>query len=91
MTEMRLKQSEFTNRARGPFTKNKERTQKFKEPRDSRYFYQSKLIKACFQHEMACGDFKDLTRSTDFDTILRDKALILLKFHNMMDINMHLF
>ena len=30
----------FTYRACGPFTKNKERTQKFKETGDSQYIYQ---------------------------------------------------
>ena len=30
--------------------------------------------KACFQHEVAYGESKDLTRRTAFDKILRDKA-----------------
>lgn len=33
MTEMHLKQSRFTYSASGPFTKHKERIQKFKEIR----------------------------------------------------------
>ena len=41
--------------------KKKKRTQKFKETGDSRYMYQRELDKACFQHDMAYGDFKDLT------------------------------
>ena len=32
---------------------------KFKETGDSRYVYQDKLDKACFQHDMAHGDFKN--------------------------------
>ena len=36
MPEMRLKQPGFTYSACGPFTKNKERIQKFKETGDSR-------------------------------------------------------
>ena len=43
--------------------KNKERIQKFKETGDSRYIYQNELDKACFQHDMAYGDFKDLART----------------------------
>ena len=66
--------------------KNKERMQKFKETGNSRYIYQNELDKACFQHDMAYGDFKYLTRRTASDHILRDKALILLKVRNMMDI-----
>ena len=40
-----------TYNACGPFTKNKERIQKFKEAGDSRYIYQKELNKACFQFE----------------------------------------
>ena len=54
--------------------KNKERIQKFKEKRDSRYIHQNELDQACFQLDMACGDFKDLTKRTAADKILRDKA-----------------
>ena len=54
--------------------KKKERIQKFKEKEDSRYIYQNELDKACFQHDMANGDFKDLTRRTASDKILRDEA-----------------
>ena len=43
MPEMRLKQPGFTYSACGPFTKNKERIQKFKEIGSSRYIYQNKL------------------------------------------------
>ena len=54
--------------------KNKERIQKFKETGNSRYIYQNKLDKACFQHDLAYGDFKDLTRRTASDKILYDEA-----------------
>ena len=74
MPEMHLKQLGFIYNACGPFTKNKEIIQKIKETGDSRYIYQNKLKKACFKHDMAYGDFKDLTRRTAFDKILRDKA-----------------
>ena len=43
----------FTYSACGPFTKSKERIQKFKETGDPRYTYQKELDKACFQHDMA--------------------------------------
>ena len=79
MHEMHLRQSGFTYSAYGPFTKNKERIQKFKETGDSRYIYQNELDKACFQHDMAYGDFKDLTRRTASDKILRDKAFNIAK------------
>ena len=62
MLEMHLRQPGFTNSACWPFTKNKKRIQKFKETGDSRYIYQNELDKACFQHDIAYGDFKDLAR-----------------------------
>ena len=48
MPEIHLKQDEFTYRACGPFTKNKERIQKFKETGDTSYIYKNELDKACF-------------------------------------------
>ena len=41
MPEMHLKQLGFIYSACGPFTKNKERIQKFKEAGDSRYIYKN--------------------------------------------------
>ena len=63
----------------GPFTKSKERIQKFQETGDSRYIYQKGLDKAYFQHDMAYGDFKDLSRRTASDKTLRDKAFNIAK------------
>ena len=59
--------------------KNKERIHKFKQTGDSRYIYQNELDKACFQHDMTYGNFKDLTRRTPSDKILRDKAFNITK------------
>ena len=55
MPETHLGQPGSTCKVCGPFTKNKERIQKFKETGDSRYIYQSELDKACFQHDMSYG------------------------------------
>ena len=74
MPEMHLKQPGFTYSPCGPFTKNKERIQKFKETGDLRYIYRNELDKACFQHDMAYGDFKDLTKRTAADKVLRNKG-----------------
>ena len=59
--------------------KNKERIQKFKETGDTKYIYKNELDKACFQHDMAYGDFKDLARRTASDNVLRDKAFNIAK------------
>ena len=53
--------------------------QKFQETGDSRYIYQNKLDKACFQHDMACGGFKDLPRRTGSDEILSNKVFNIAK------------
>ena len=53
MPEMHLRQPGFTCTACGPFTKNKEQIQKFKETGDLRYIYQNELDKVCFEHDMA--------------------------------------
>ena len=79
MPEMHLRQPGFTNSACGPFTKTKERIQKFKQTGDSRYIYRNEIGKACFQHDMAYGDFKDLKRRTAADNVLRDKAFNIAK------------
>ena len=51
MPEMHLKQPGFTYSACGPFTKNKERIQKFKETQDTKYVYRNELDRVCFQQE----------------------------------------
>ena len=55
------------------------RIQKFKETGDTNYIYKNKLDKACFQHDMAYGDFKGLKRRTASDRILRDKVFNIAK------------
>ena len=77
MSIMHLKQPEFTYSACGPFTKNKERIQTFKETRDTNYIYKNELDS--FQHDMAHGDVKDLARRTASDKVLRDKAFNITK------------
>ena len=79
MPEMDLKELGFTYSACEPFTKNKERIQKFKETGDTNYIYKNELDKACFQHDMAYGDFKDLAKRTASDKVLRDKAFDIAK------------
>ena len=52
MRVMHLKQPGFTYSACGPFTKDKERIQKFKETGDANYIYKNELYKACLQYDM---------------------------------------
>ena len=79
MPEMHLKQPGFTYNTCGPFTKNKKRIKKFKVTGDTSYIYKNELDKACFEHDMGYGDFKDLKGRTASDKILRDKAFNIAK------------
>ena len=74
MLEMHLKQPGFTYSACGPFTKNKERIEKFMKTGNTDFIYRNELDKACFQHDMAYGKSKDLVKRTQSDKVLRDKA-----------------
>ena len=48
LPEMNLKQAGFTYRAWGPFTKNKQRIQKFIQRVDTNYIYRNELDKLVF-------------------------------------------
>ena len=74
MPEMHLKQPSFTYSACGPFTKNKERIEKFMQTGNTDFIYRNELDKACFQHNMAYGKSKDLIKGTQSDKISKDKA-----------------
>ena len=74
MPEMHLRQPRFVYSACGPFTRQKERIKEFKRTGDTRYIYRNELDKACFQHDSAYADHKDLINRTEADKVLRDKA-----------------
>ena len=61
------KQPGFLYNACAQLTRELKRIKKFKATGDSRHICQNELYKACFQHEMAYGDFKDLNRWIIFD------------------------
>ena len=79
MPEMHLRQPQFTYSACGPFTKHKQRIQKFKETGDTNYICKNELDKACFAHDAAYSDSKNITKRTTADKILRDKAFNIAK------------
>ena len=74
MPERHLKQPGFTYSACDPFTRNKERIDKFMQTGTTDLIYRYELDKACFQHDMTYGKSKDLTKRTQSDKVLRDKA-----------------
>ena len=81
MPEMHLKQPGFAYSTCGPLNKYKERIflEKIEETGDTSYAYKNEFDKACFQHDMAYGNFKDLKRRAASDKVLRDKALNIAK------------
>ena len=79
MPEMHLRQPQFTYSACGPFTKHKQRIEKFKETGDTNYVYKNELDKACFAHDAAYSESKDLTKRTAADQILKNKAFNIAK------------
>ena len=79
MPEMHLRQTQFTYSVCEPFTKHKQRIQKFKETGDTNYIYKNELDKACFAHDAAYSDSKDLTKRTVANKILKNKAFNIAK------------
>ena len=67
--ELHLKQPGFSYSACGPFTKNKERIQKFEKTGYTKYICRNELDKAC----------KDLRKRTAADKVLRNKAFNIAK------------
>ena len=49
--------------------KAKKEIQKLKETEESRYIYQHKIDKGCFQHDMVYKDFKYLLRKAAADKV----------------------
>ena len=74
MPEMHLRQPQVVYSACGLFTRHKERIKEFNRTGDTRYIYRNELDKACFQHDSAYADHKDLINRTEADKVLRDKA-----------------
>ena len=64
MSELHLK---FTR----PFTKHRERIQKYRETSNLKYLYRNELDKACFAHDAAYSDSKDLAKTTISDKVLK--------------------
>ena len=59
MPEMYLKQPGFTYSICAPFTRNKERIEKFMQTGNTDFIYRNELDKTCFQQDMAYGKSKD--------------------------------
>ena len=74
MPELHLKQPGFIYSACARFTKHCEKFQKFREAGYLKHLYRNELDKACFSHDTAYSDSKELAKRTISDKILNNKA-----------------
>ena len=71
-----------TYSACGAFIKNKERRAKFMQTGNKDFIYKNELDKACFEHDMASGESKDLIKKTKSDKVLKEKAFKIANNRN---------
>ena len=64
VTELHLKQPNFTHSACEPFTLHREKIQKYRETGNLKQLYRNELGKACFAHDPPYSDSKDLAKKT---------------------------
>ena len=81
MPEFHLKQPGFTYSACEPFTKHCERIQKFRETGNLKHLYRNGLGKACFVHDAAHSDSKNLVKGTISDEILKNRSYEIASNH----------
>ena len=79
MPEMHLRQPQFTYSACGPFTKHKQRIQKFMQTGDTNYIYKNELDKACFAHDATYSSSRDISKRTAADKILKNETYKIAK------------
>ena len=82
ISELPMKQPGFTYSPRGLFTKHHERIQKFRETGNLKRLYRDELDKACFAHDAAYSDSKDLAKRTILGKILKDRAWEFARIRN---------
>ena len=74
MPELHLRKPGFNYNACGPFTKHRERIQKFRETGDLDHIYKSKLEKTCFAHDAGYSDSKYLAKRTISDKVVKVRS-----------------
>ena len=77
--ELHLKQPGFTYSASGPFTKHRERIEKFRATGNLKHLYRNGLDEAGFAHDATYSGSNYLARRTISDKILKDKAYEIAK------------
>ena len=80
---MHSRQLGFKDSACGLFTKDKAKIKRFKKTQEIQDILikkkKKKMDKACIQHDVIYGNFKDLNRRTVADKILPDRAFNIAK------------
>ena len=74
ISELHLRQPRFTYIACGPFTKHSEIIQKFRATGNLNQIYKNESNKACFAHDAAYSESKNLANRTIPDKILKERA-----------------
>ena len=74
MSKLHSRQPGFSYSDQGPFTKHRERVLKFRETGDLNLIYKNKSGKACFAHDVAYSDKRNLPKRTISDKIFRNRA-----------------
>ena len=74
MPECHLRQPGSTYSACRPFRKHRERIKKSRESGNLKDLYRTKLDKACFAHDAAYSESKDLAQRTISGKVLKDRA-----------------
>ena len=74
MIELHLKQPRVTYSVCRSFTKHRERIKKFRETGNLEHLYRNELDKACFAHDTAYSDSKDLAKRAISDKVLKGRA-----------------
>ena len=72
--ELHSRKSGLTYSACETFTKHHKRIQKSKETGDLKHIYKNELDKACFAHDAANANSKDLAKRTISDKNFKDRA-----------------
>ena len=85
MPESNLKEPVFKCSACGLFTKHCERIQKFRETGNLKHLHRNELEKACFAHDAAYSDSRDLAKRSIFHKFLKNRAYEIAMFYEFFD------
>ena len=79
---MHLTKPEVPGSACVSFTKERERTQKFRETENLKHLYGNKLDRACFPHDAVYSGSKELAKRSILDRVLKDRTYEIARHCN---------